>query len=93
IARGMPGDWLNLWRLPPAFCFAGGPWVRPAPGIPCALLISEGDVQGHNSGVSRSENAEVCPDVIARSESDEAIQSFLVRYDGLLRFARNDDSE
>jgi hypothetical protein len=28
-----------LWSLPPAFFVAGGPWVRPAPGIPCALLI------------------------------------------------------
>src|SRR5215468_2404021 len=28
---------LNLWRPPPAFLVAGGPWVRPAPGIPCAL--------------------------------------------------------
>jgi hypothetical protein len=30
--------------------------------------------------------------VIARSESDEAIHSFLLPY-GLLRFARNDDVE
>ena len=29
---------LNLWCLPPAFSFAGGPWVRPASGIPCALF-------------------------------------------------------
>jgi len=28
---------LNLWSLPPAFFVAGGPWVRPAPGIPRAL--------------------------------------------------------
>jgi len=27
-----------LWWLPPAFFVAGGPWVRPASGIPCALL-------------------------------------------------------
>ena len=32
--------WLNLWYLPPALFVAGGPWVRPAPGIPRALLIS-----------------------------------------------------
>jgi hypothetical protein len=29
--------------------------------------------------------------VIARSVSDEAIQSFFVRQDGLARFARNDE--
>jgi len=29
---------LNLWYLPPAFFFAGGPWGRPAPGLPCALV-------------------------------------------------------
>jgi hypothetical protein len=28
---------LNLWYLPPAFFLQGGPWVRPAPGIPRAL--------------------------------------------------------
>ena len=28
---------LNLWSLPPAFFTAGGPWVRLASGIPCAL--------------------------------------------------------
>jgi hypothetical protein len=31
---------LNLWYLPPAFFFAGGPWGRPAPGIPRALCPS-----------------------------------------------------
>ena len=36
-AQGMPDVRLNLWYLPPAFSFAGGPWVRPSPGIPCAL--------------------------------------------------------
>jgi len=29
-----------LWWLPPAFHLAGGPWVRPASGIPCALFCS-----------------------------------------------------
>src|SRR5262249_42725118 len=29
---------LNLWYLPPAFFTAGGLWVRPASGIPCALF-------------------------------------------------------
>ena len=35
---------LNLWRLPPAFFVAGGPWVRSSPGIPCALSLPEGRV-------------------------------------------------
>jgi hypothetical protein len=26
------------------FLFAGGPWARPAPGLPCALFDIEGDV-------------------------------------------------
>jgi hypothetical protein len=34
---------LNLWYLPPAFFSAGGPWGRPAPGIPCALFCFEGN--------------------------------------------------
>ncbi|MGJ5179062.1 hypothetical protein ACQR16_12770 [Bradyrhizobium oligotrophicum] len=37
-AQGMPDDRLNLWYLPPAFFSAGGPWVKPSPGIPCALF-------------------------------------------------------
>src|SRR3954451_3474680 len=35
----MPVDRHHLWYLPPAFFSAGGPWVRPSPGIPCALCI------------------------------------------------------
>ncbi len=42
-AQGMPDVRLNLWYLPPAFFSAGGPWVRPSPGIPCALCaVCEG---------------------------------------------------
>ncbi|CCD85218.1 protein of unknown function [Bradyrhizobium sp. ORS 285] len=40
-AQGMPDARLNLWYLPPAFLFAGGPWVRPSPGIPCTLSFAE----------------------------------------------------
>jgi hypothetical protein len=32
----MPGAY--LWFLPRAFFYARGPWVRPAPGLPCALI-------------------------------------------------------
>ena len=39
IAQGRPVVRPNLWLLPPAFLFAGGPWVRPAPGLPCALSL------------------------------------------------------
>jgi hypothetical protein len=31
-----------LWFLPPAYFVAGGPWVRPASGIPCALSFPRG---------------------------------------------------
>src|SRR3569833_4368133 len=36
---------LNRGYLPPAFFSAGGPWVRPAPGIPRALCLREGILQ------------------------------------------------
>jgi hypothetical protein len=44
-----------------AACFfvAGGPWVRPSPGIPCALSILEGRLALYSSGVIRRENADV----------------------------------
>jgi len=38
----LPGAY--LWFLPRAFLFARGPWVRPAPGLPCALLSSRGRI-------------------------------------------------
>jgi hypothetical protein len=40
VAQGRPDVRPNLWCLPPAFSFAGRPWVGPAPGLPCALSIS-----------------------------------------------------
>ena len=52
---------LNLWSLPPAFLFAGGPWVRPAPGIPCALLFQEGDAGERNSVGLPSRERDVLP--------------------------------
>src|SRR3954468_17535105 len=39
VAQGMPVDRHHLWYLPPALSSAGGPWVRPSPGIPCALRL------------------------------------------------------
>src|SRR3954465_8804850 len=44
---------LNLWYLPPAFFSAGGPWVRPAPGIPRALCLRE----GRSNGKARTQHA------------------------------------
>ena len=37
IAQGVPVDPAEPVVLPPALFVAGGPWVRPSPGIPCAL--------------------------------------------------------
>jgi len=39
IAQGMPE--CSALPVVPAACifFAGGPWVRPSPGIPCALRL------------------------------------------------------
>ena len=52
--------WLNLWCLPPAFFVAGGPWVRPSPGIPCALLMSGGTCSRITRAQLRAENADSC---------------------------------
>jgi hypothetical protein len=37
VARGMPAAPAEPVVLPRAFFVARGPWVQPAPGIPCAL--------------------------------------------------------
>ena len=39
IAQGMPVDAVYLWFCRVLFV-ARGPWVRWAPGLPCALLIA-----------------------------------------------------
>src|SRR6476646_2981635 len=49
--------------------------VHRAPGIPCALCMRVEGNFWQTSGASRGENARLCLDVIARSESDEAIHS------------------
>jgi hypothetical protein len=45
-----------------AACFfvAGGPWVRPAPGIPCALFSFEGHEQTHHPDISCRGKVEAC---------------------------------
>jgi hypothetical protein len=42
IAQGMPDDLAAPVVTAACFFSAGGPWVRPSPGIPCALSISKG---------------------------------------------------
>src|SRR5690242_10057782 len=41
IAQGMPDDSADPVVTAASFFSAGGPWVRPSPGIPCALFYSE----------------------------------------------------
>src|SRR5215475_7539559 len=52
---------LNLWFLPRAFLYARGPWVRPSPGIPCALLFPEGRSFRKARATSRRGTADLCP--------------------------------
>jgi hypothetical protein len=47
--------------LPRAFLLHAGHGLRPAPGIPCAISISEGRVASNSSGVIRREKAGVRP--------------------------------
>jgi hypothetical protein len=64
--------------------------VHWAPGIPRALCF-QGEGFMHNSDASRRGIAELCLELRHCEErSDEAIHSFFVRRNGLLRFARND---
>ena len=59
---------LNLWYLPPAFLIAGGPWVRPASGIPRALFASRGTRMMHHSGMSCREIAASCRSAVMRRD-------------------------
>src|SRR6266576_148829 len=81
IARGMPGrSGVTVVTISYAcFILHARLWAHRAPGIPCALcLLGEWFLQ--TSGASRREIAESCfgnwGNVIARSESDEAIHSY-----------------
>ncbi|HEX9360662.1 MAG TPA: hypothetical protein VF922_03795, partial [Bradyrhizobium sp.] len=94
IARGMPGrSGVTVVTISYAcFILHARLWAHRAPGIPCALcLLGEWFLQ--TSGASRREIAESCfgnwGNVIARSESDEAIHSYTARQHGLLRGARH----
>jgi hypothetical protein len=72
IARGMPV--VSAEPVVTAACVlvAGGPWVRPASGIPRALLFFRAARYWQNPGEMRRGIVEACL-VIARSASDEAI--------------------
>jgi hypothetical protein len=64
---------------------AAGALVHPAFPTP-----SSGEGYLDNSGAARRGDAGLCLDVIARSDSDEAIHASSLPSSGLLRFARND---
>ena len=57
VARGMPV--VSAEPVVTAACFfsAGGPWVRPASGIPRALSLFERAQRSQNSGALRRESA------------------------------------
>jgi len=92
IAQGRPDD-----PAPPVVttvCFLPmhtGRGCELAPGLPCALLFSGRMVFLQKLGPIVPRECGCMCSVIARSTCDEAIHSFFLRRDGLLRFARNDD--
>jgi hypothetical protein len=55
IARGMPVVPAEPVVTAACFFVAAGPWVRPAPGIPCALSIFRGTLIPKNPGRSARE--------------------------------------
>ncbi|MGJ5019577.1 hypothetical protein ACQR04_03505, partial [Bradyrhizobium oligotrophicum] len=69
IAQGMPVDRLDLWFLPPAFFSQAGHGLRPAPGIPCALVVEEGEIEMQASGVIGRENESSCQNAAASAPS------------------------
>ena len=55
----MPDVRLNLWFCR-CFFVAGGPWVRPSPGIPCALLFQRANLPTELGRQTRCEIAAPC---------------------------------
>ena len=93
-----------LWFLPRAFFYARGPWVRTAPGLPCALINRRGSWLHASLGRHASRERGSLPAWLfemfespapslraKRSNPGLHRQSFLGP--GLLRFARNDDDK
>jgi hypothetical protein len=75
-----------LWSLPPAFFVAGGPWVQPAPGIPCALCLSRDDELAKLGQIM----PRGCGPTSLRGAKRRSNPWYRKRRHGLLRFARND---
>ena len=69
--------------------FCAGPRVQRPPGLPCALCLWRVMHDARLGRISPRERGLAASAVIARSASDEAIQSRQPG-SGLLRFARND---
>ena len=61
IAQGRPDDPPVPVVLPRAFFVARGPWVRWAPGLPCALCFFEGLVLQTTRARKRAETVDVRP--------------------------------
>src|SRR5262245_10377430 len=58
IRAGKAGAvWLNLWFLPRALFTHGGHGHQPMPGLPCALLLDEGEMLAELGCDPRRENA------------------------------------
>ncbi|MGC2775451.1 MAG: hypothetical protein WA418_07410 [Bradyrhizobium sp.] len=51
------------------FFLQAGHGLRPAPGIPCALVLQEGENEMQASGDSGRENEGACPDTVIASEA------------------------
>jgi len=77
VVQGMPGDLAGPVVTAACFFAAGGPWGRPAPGIPCALFASEGGTNDSPGAMSRRGNAAV--------RVDSCLKSFNQRTLGVLR--------
>jgi hypothetical protein len=66
---------LYLWFCRVLFV-ARGPWVRWAPGLPCALVFKGDEACWTSSDALRRENANVCwYAVTARGVCDETIET------------------
>ncbi len=65
-AQGMPDE--PALPVVPAACifFAGGPWVRPSPGIPCALITIEGGRLPHLLGAIAPRDGARAPGCLTR---------------------------
>ena len=82
---------LNLWYLPPASFSAGGPWGRPAPGIPRTLCLSRAQA----TSITRARHAarrrrHISTPSLRGAQATKQSRLSPLWDSGLLRFARND---